>query len=161
MKADTKIAKKVCFLVCPIGEPGSPERKHSDLALKHVFSRALEPMDYEVIRADKISEPGIISLQIINRLLSADLVVADMTGRNAVAFSNIVHRLVVTLDAMLAVSKSAEKELLDRFREHNPRPRTLSTKDPARRQRQLISMLARARIPRPSATTRLDALHSN
>ena len=30
--------------------------------------------------------------------------------RNAVAFSNIVHRLIVTLDAMLAVSRLAEKE---------------------------------------------------
>lgn len=78
--------------------------------------------------------------------------------RNAVAFSSIVHRLIITLDAMLAVSQSAEKELLDHFREHNPKPSMLSKTDPARRQRQIIKMLAKAHVPRPVTTTQLEAL---
>jgi hypothetical protein len=85
-------SEKVCFVISPIGEPGSETRKRSDLVLKHVFERALEPLGYTVVRADKISQPGLITLQVIERLLNAQLVLADLTGHNPNVFYELAVR---------------------------------------------------------------------
>ena len=73
-----------------------------------------------------------------------------------VGLSNIVHRLVVTLDAMLATTEGAERDMLRRLKQSSdPKPRMFST-DPGRRQRQITSRLRIAGLPAPSATARLD-----
>jgi hypothetical protein len=78
--------------------------------------------------------------------------------KNVVGFSNIVHRLIVTMDAMLAVSKLAEKDLVDRFPHANKNPHALSKVDAQKRNRRLLNMLSKAHIPRPIRTTQLEAL---
>lgn len=86
---------KTCFIICTIGADGSDERKPSDRALKHVFAKAVEPMGYKAIRADKISEPGMITQQVLKHLMTADLAIADMTGYNANVFYEVAVRHAV------------------------------------------------------------------
>jgi hypothetical protein len=80
--------QQLCFVVSPIGAVGGPERAHADWLLKGI----IEPVfaqhfkDYIVERADKINVPGMIDSQVINRLIDADLVIADMSLLNANAF---------------------------------------------------------------------------
>ncbi|MDW9584433.1 hypothetical protein GOB17_33730 [Sinorhizobium meliloti] len=80
---------KKCFVVCPIGAVGSGTRAHADWLLheiiEHVFDRYF-PGRFEIVRADRIDEPGMIDAQIINHLLEDDLVIADMSELNANAF---------------------------------------------------------------------------
>jgi hypothetical protein len=73
---------KMCFVICPIGEEGSEERVRSDKMLKHVIRPVAEAEGYEAVRGDKISVPGDIPTQLVDRLLHAPLVIADLTGRN-------------------------------------------------------------------------------
>jgi len=94
-KMSQKEKTKTCFVICPIGADGSEERKRSDTALKYVFAKAVEPLGYKVIRADKISEPGMITQQILKHLMTADLVIADMTGHNANVFYELAVRHAV------------------------------------------------------------------
>jgi len=77
-----------CFVIGPIGKPGSPERKHADMLLNAVIREALEGSDpsYEIVRSDKVAEPGMINDRVIHDILNADLVVADLTFLNANAF---------------------------------------------------------------------------
>lgn len=84
--------KKVCFVIAPIGEEESETRKRSDQVLKHIITAPVEGLGYEVIRADKISEPGIITSQIIEYIVDADLVVADLTERNPNVFYELALR---------------------------------------------------------------------
>lgn len=78
---------KSCFLVCPIGIPGSDTRKHSDLVYKFIIQKILPEFGYSLIeRSDDIGEPGSIPSQIINRLMECDLVIADLTGHNPNVF---------------------------------------------------------------------------
>lgn len=81
-------SKKICFVVGPIGDDGSPERNHADWLLcgiiEPVFNQEFD--DYSVVRADKIATPGMINSQVINHLLEAELVIADMSFQNANAF---------------------------------------------------------------------------
>jgi nucleoside 2-deoxyribosyltransferase len=63
-------------------------RKHADMLLNAVIREALEGSDppYEIVRSDKVAEPGMINDRVIHDILNADLVVADLTFLNANAF---------------------------------------------------------------------------
>lgn len=88
----TKTENKICFVISPIGEVDSETRKRSDKVLKHIITPSVEQLGYEVIRADKISEPGIITSQIIQYIVDAPLVVADLTERNPNVFYELALR---------------------------------------------------------------------
>jgi hypothetical protein len=51
--------------------------------------------DYKVERADEISKPGMIDSQVISHLIEADLVIADLTSRNANAFYELGIRHLI------------------------------------------------------------------
>lgn len=84
--------KKICFVISPIGEEGSETRTRSDQILKHIITQPVSQLGYEVIRADKISEPGIITTQIIEYIVDAELVIADLTDHNPNVFYELAIR---------------------------------------------------------------------
>ena len=90
----TKTMKK-CFVIAPIGEEGSEVRERSDKVLEHIIKPTVEECGYESLRADEISEPGIITSQIIQHLIDDDLVIADLTGRNPNVYYELAVRHVV------------------------------------------------------------------
>jgi hypothetical protein len=83
---------KICFVICPIGQPGSEIRKRSDQVLNHIITPVVQECGYEqIIRADQIPKPGIITNQVIQLLIQADLVIADLKGHNP----NVYYELAV------------------------------------------------------------------
>jgi hypothetical protein len=83
--------KGICFVISPIGEEGTEIRRRADQVLKHIISPAAKECGYESIRADTISEPGMITSQVIQHLLDDPLVIADLTGRNP----NVYYELAI------------------------------------------------------------------
>ena len=81
---------KKCFVVCPIGKEGSEIRKNSDDALQYVITPACE--GYEVYRADKISDNGMITQTVVQHLLTDDIVIVDLTGHNPNVFYELAIR---------------------------------------------------------------------
>lgn len=88
-----------CFYVTPIGEAGSPQRKHSDLMLGSIVEPALEEFGLKVIRADGIEKPGTITRQVFDYLLRARLVVVDLSFHNP----NVFYELAIRHAARLPV----------------------------------------------------------
>lgn len=86
---------KKCFIIAPIGDEGSETRRRSDQILKHVIEPATEECGYQAIRADKISEPGIITSQVIQHIINDDLIIADLTGKNPNVFYELAVRHAV------------------------------------------------------------------
>jgi hypothetical protein len=86
------IADKTCFVIAPIGDEGSPQRKRSDDVLNYIISLAVQEKGYSAIRADKISKPGMITVDIFHYLLNSDLVVADITDHNPNVFYELAIR---------------------------------------------------------------------
>jgi nucleoside 2-deoxyribosyltransferase len=82
---------KSCFVISPIGSETSDVRRRSDQVLKYVIEDVLRPAGYDVERADRIAEAGRIDSQILERIVSADLVIADLTGANP----NVYYELAV------------------------------------------------------------------
>lgn len=88
-----------CFYVTPIGDAGSPQRKHSDLMLGSIVEPALEEFGLKVIRADGIEKPGTITRQVFDYLLRARLVVVDLSFHNP----NVFYELAIRHAARLPV----------------------------------------------------------
>ena len=83
---------KPCFVIAPIGESGSEVRKRSDQVLKYIIEPATKACGYECQRADAMSDPGIITRQVLERLINAPMVVADLTGHNPNVFYELAIR---------------------------------------------------------------------
>jgi hypothetical protein len=88
-----------CFYITPIGEDGSEQRKHSDLFLGSIVEPALEHLGLRVVRADSIDKPGTITKQIMEYLLRARLVIADLSFHNP----NVFYELAIRHAARLPV----------------------------------------------------------
>jgi hypothetical protein len=84
--------KKMCFVISPIGSNDSPQRKWADQCLKYIFKPSLEPLGYNVIRADEISETGSITHQVLGRVTESELVIADLTDHNPNVFYELAVR---------------------------------------------------------------------
>ncbi|MDN5869057.1 MAG: hypothetical protein L0H55_16860 [Candidatus Nitrosocosmicus sp.] len=82
-------------MISPIGDDGSEIRRRSDQLFNYVFEVAVSEFGYELIRADKIQRPGIITTQIIDHLLADELVIADLYGRNPNVFYEIGIRHMI------------------------------------------------------------------
>ncbi|WHO71702.1 hypothetical protein [Rhizobium sp. BT03] len=95
--AEKPAKKKTCFVVSPIGNDGSQERIHADWLLEGIITPvfAAHYANYQIVRADKMPAPGLIDVQIIEQLLDAELVIADITTLNPNVFYEIGVRHVV------------------------------------------------------------------
>ena len=83
---------KMCFVIAPIGEPDSETRKRSDQILRHIIRPAVEHRGYEAVRADELDKPGMITSQVIQHVIGAPLVIADLTERNPNVFYELAIR---------------------------------------------------------------------
>lgn len=95
-------AKPTCFVISPIGQDGSPERRHADSIIRHVIGPAAIQAGFQApLRADMMATPGMITEQIVERLLNADVVVADLTGHNPNVFYELAMRHAFKKPAVL------------------------------------------------------------
>jgi nucleoside 2-deoxyribosyltransferase len=83
---------KNCFIVCPIGNEDSPQRRRSDIVLKHIIEPVCHELNFHVTRVDKLHSVDRIDNTIIEYLNDADLVIADMTEHNPNAFYEMGYR---------------------------------------------------------------------
>lgn len=83
---------KMCFVITPIGEPDSDQRKHADLFLSSLIEPALKGFDLEIVRADMIGSPGMITSQILEHLMRCRLAIADLSFHNPNAFYEMAIR---------------------------------------------------------------------
>lgn len=81
-KADRN--RSVCFVISPIGEPGSPSRLHADMVLISIIQAALP--DFDVKRADQFAAPDMITDKVIEAIFKSELAIADLTGLNPNVF---------------------------------------------------------------------------
>jgi hypothetical protein len=92
------MADKTCFVIAPIGEPASEIRKRSDQVFTYVITPAVQECGYTALRADQISEPGLIDSQVIERIVNDPLVIADLTGHNPNVFYELALKYASVQD---------------------------------------------------------------
>lgn len=83
---------KKLFFITPIGEEGTEIRRNADEVLDYIVNPICTSFGYTVVRADKMANSGLITKAIIEQIISADLVVADLTGSNPNVFYELAIR---------------------------------------------------------------------
>ncbi|GAB3932775.1 hypothetical protein GCM10027614_02570 [Micromonospora vulcania] len=71
---------------------GFPIRRRSDQILNYVIRPVVEARGYQAIRGDEIERAGLITSQVLDRIIQNDLVVADLTDQNANVFYELAVR---------------------------------------------------------------------
>ncbi len=70
------------FFISQIGEKGTPERMRADEVYGLMVKPVCEELGIEIGRADLETAPGPVTQKMVRSLLEADIVIADLTGRN-------------------------------------------------------------------------------
>ena len=105
--AGASARKPKCFVIIQIGKEGSDVRLKSNRVMKYIVERALEDK-YDVQRADDIKRPGTVTVQIIEQLLEAPLVVADLSDFNANVYYELAIRHAVKKPVIHLITKGQE-----------------------------------------------------
>lgn len=104
-------SEKTCFVIGPIGDKGSEERKHSDRVFKNIIQPVvIDEYEYKTLSSNKISKPGSITIELINHLIDDFLVIADLTNYNP----NVFYEL--------AIRHAAHKPVIQLIKEGQPIP---------------------------------------
>jgi hypothetical protein len=90
--AGTSDFAKICFYISPIGEENSEERRHADFMMEYIIKPAVAEFHLTVVRADQMGKPGMIGKQVIEHILKARLVVADLSFHNPNVFYELSLR---------------------------------------------------------------------
>ncbi|NQU66544.1 MAG: hypothetical protein HQ510_01245, partial [Candidatus Marinimicrobia bacterium] len=99
---------KNCFIISPIGKAGSDVRKRSDDILNYIFKPTLKEFNYNTIRADEISEFGLITNQIIEHITYDDLVICDLTYKNPNVYYELAIRHIVQKPIIQVIDENEE-----------------------------------------------------
>ena len=81
-----------CFVVSPIGDEGSEIRNNADKLLKYIITPVCQACGFDVERVDQINDTGSITQTIIEKLQTAELVIADISGHNPNVFYEMGFR---------------------------------------------------------------------
>jgi hypothetical protein len=88
-----------CFVISPIGQPGSETRKHADDVFECIIDPALKAAAIEGRRADHINDVGRITRQMYDDILLADFCIALLHGFNP----NVFYELAIAHSAGIPV----------------------------------------------------------
>jgi hypothetical protein len=94
-----------CFVISPIGQPGSPVREHADDVFECVIAPALKEAQIDGRRADHVEDVGRITTQMYNDILSSDFCISVLHNFNP----NVFYELAVAHCAGIPVILLSEK----------------------------------------------------
>lgn len=99
---------KTCFIICPIGKENTENRKNSDLFFRYIIQPVTKEFGYAPIRADHMNESGMITFQIIDRIITSPLVIADLTNNNPNVFYELAVRHAMNKPCILMKTEGQE-----------------------------------------------------
>jgi len=89
------VGNRQCFVIAPIGPEGSAVRRRSDQILSYVIRPVVEPLGYSAVRGDEMQRGGLITTQVLDRIIEDELVIADLTDQNPNVFYELAVRHMV------------------------------------------------------------------
>jgi|GEM_PF-1980806 len=83
--------QKSCFIITPIGDENSEIRRKADGLIEAIVKPVLENLGYVPIIPHTMTKPGSITTQVVEHILSSDMVIANLIGLNP----NVMYELAV------------------------------------------------------------------
>jgi hypothetical protein len=118
-----------CFYITPIGDEATEVRKHSDLFMGSLIEPCLEEFGLRLVRADAITEAGLITAQIIEHIVRSKLVIVDLSFHNPNVFYELALRHAVR-KPIVQLSRSQDRLPFD-VGQFRPWSSTLQTCTPS------------------------------
>lgn len=84
-----KNQKKKCFVIMPISDQDGYEKGHFTRVYNHIIKPACIKAGFEPIRADDESKTNYIILDILRKIIDAEIVLCDLSSKNA----NVLYEL--------------------------------------------------------------------
>jgi hypothetical protein len=97
---------KPCFVISPIGQPGSEIREHADDVFNFIIKPACERAGFEASRADHDTRPGMITEQMYDSILDSDLLIAVLSFHNPNVFYEIAIAEAAARPLILMIRES-------------------------------------------------------
>lgn len=85
----------VCYVISPIGDEGTAERRYADRILRFIIEPAMNECGLKPERSDKVPEPGKISERMFSGILEAELCVAVLTDARGLHNPNVFYELAI------------------------------------------------------------------
>lgn len=82
---------KTCFIITPIGGDNSDIRRKTDGLIDAIIKPVLNELGYKLDIPHEMTRPGSITDQIIDCILNADIVIANLSGLNP----NVMYELAI------------------------------------------------------------------
>jgi len=95
----------MCFVITPIGDDDSAERKHANMILKSVIEPVVLELGLTAKRADQIDRAGLITQQTFECLAKARISIADLSFNNPNAFYELGVRHMCKLPTVQLIRK--------------------------------------------------------
>jgi hypothetical protein len=95
----------LCFVITPIGEEDSEQRRHANMVLKNIIEPVVAELGLSARRADQIDRAGLITQQIFEYLAKARVCVADLSFNNPNAFYELGIRHMCKLPTVQIIRK--------------------------------------------------------
>lgn len=96
------------FVICAIGAADDPIRKRADEVCNYIIAPVAQEFGLRVLRADLDATPGHVTTQMLQGILRARVVVADLTGRNPNVFYELAFAQSFGKAAVLLVDAAEE-----------------------------------------------------
>jgi hypothetical protein len=96
---------RMCFVITPIGDDDSEQRRHANMILKNVIEPVADELGLAPKRADQIDRAGLITKQIFECLAKARICVADLSFNNPNAFYELGVRHMCKLPTVQMIRK--------------------------------------------------------
>lgn len=82
---------KGCFVIMPIADQPGYDPGHFDRVYDYIIKPACEELGFRPTRADHVRSSNLIMIDILKRILNADLAICDLSARNP----NVLYELAV------------------------------------------------------------------
>jgi len=102
------VEEKRCFVIMPFGINGTPEYERNLGIYQDMIKPVVNKCGYKAIRADEMEHPGNITRDIIEHLYESDLVVADLSGKNANMYYELGVRHALHRYGTILISRTGE-----------------------------------------------------
>ncbi|MEJ7759556.1 MAG: hypothetical protein WKF55_08165 [Gemmatimonadaceae bacterium] len=83
--------RRTCFVVMPITDPTPYEQGHFRRVYEHIIKPSCARAGFDATRSDDVERTNHIILDVLRRVLQADVVLCDLSGRNP----NVLYELGV------------------------------------------------------------------